>query len=255
MPTWSLGDSVVLRNTGFFVGEVWGTPHVVVRDTPDLIALYRPEGTRWAGWDLDNLELKPANPTRMDVLRLMYPGRRYAIELYFATSSGQTYGGFDGEGRFRGWKVNIEGPLLRTAIGFDTTDDILDIFVRPDRTFFWTDKEELDFWLEIGAYTNEDRRNFYAAGREAQSLIEAGLPPFDGEWAGWGPPADFRPPQLPKGWQFVPGADVIRSNGRRFDDWRPGHDVPAVRAAWYDLLARNREDELRRRFVPAVDAP
>jgi len=43
---WKPGDGVILRNTGFFVGEAWATPHVVVEDSADRVVLYRPEGTK-----------------------------------------------------------------------------------------------------------------------------------------------------------------------------------------------------------------
>ena len=135
----------------------------------------------------------------MDVLRLMYPGRRYAVEFYFDTGRAPPYPDFVGEGRFRGWKVNIEGPLRRTEIGFDTTDDMLDIFVRPDRSYYWTDRDELEYWVQIGAYTKEDRARFFAAGREAQALVDARLSPFDDEWTDWRPPASSRRPALPEG--------------------------------------------------------
>jgi hypothetical protein len=249
---WSPGDSLVLRNTGFFVGEVWGTPHVVVSDTDELVMLFRPEGTDGAVWLLEEQRRKEMR-SRMDMLRLMYPGRSYAVELYFDTGRSAPYPDFVGEGRFRGWKVNIEGPLRRTEVGFDTTDDMLDIFVRPDRSFYWTDADELEYWVRNGGYTEADRARFFAAGREAQALIQVQLSPFDDEWTDWRPPADFRRPVLPEGWQFEPGADIISSTGRRYDSWRPGQDVKAVIEEWYRLLDYTREDPLRRRFVPSWD--
>jgi len=251
MKSWAPGDSVVLRNTGFFVGEVWGTPHVVISDTEELVVLFRPEGTDWAVWLADERRYREVSPSRMDMLRLMYPGRSYAVELYFDTGRAPPYPDFVGEGRFRGWKVNIEGPLRRTDVGFDTTDDMLDIFVRPDRSYYWTDADELEYWVRHGGYTKADRARFFAAGREAQALISVGAAPFDDEWTDWRPPAGFRRPSLPEDWQFEPGAEIICSTGRRYDAWRPGQDVRAVIEEWRRLLDFMREDPLRRRFVPS----
>jgi hypothetical protein len=244
------GDSVVLRNTGLFVGEVVGTPHVVIQDTDDLVVLFRPEGTRWAVWDLERQQFKEVPPTRMDMLRLMVPGRGYAVELYFDTGRGAPYGIFAGAGRFRGWKVNIEAPFRRTAVGFDTIDDILDLFVNPDGSYYWTDEDELTFWVNVGGYWEEDRRRFFNHGFEAETLIKARQSPFDGEWIDWQPPADVGLPTLAEGWQFEPGAEITLSTGRRFDAWREGQDVEAVIQAWWHLLDSHRDDPLRRRFVP-----
>ena len=85
---WQPGESVILRNTGFFVGEAWATPHIVVQDTDELVVLYRPEGTRFEVWDLIEQRIAPMRPTRMDMLRLMWPGRYYAVELFFDAGRG-----------------------------------------------------------------------------------------------------------------------------------------------------------------------
>jgi hypothetical protein len=246
---WQPGDSVILRNTGFFIGEAWGTPHVVVEDTDERVVLYRPEGTRWAIWSFDDETMREPAPTRMDVLRLMFPGVSYAVELYFATESGEPYADFSHlTGRFRGWKLNIEGPFKRTHHGFDTTDDVLDIFVQPDGTWHWTDETELDFWLEHGAYKPEERAHFFATAEAMEKLIEAGAPPFDDEFVDWTPPAHFAMPTLPDGWHLVDGWDIALSSGRHYTAWRPGKDVPQVAKAWRELIRANRATPGARRF-------
>ena len=55
---WQPGDSVILRNCGFFIGEAWGTPHLVIEDTDERVVLYRPEGTRWAIWSFDDQAMR-----------------------------------------------------------------------------------------------------------------------------------------------------------------------------------------------------
>jgi hypothetical protein len=253
MPTvpdhWQPGDSVILRNCGFFIGEAWGTPHVVIEDTDERVVLFRPEGTRWAIWSFDDQTMRTPSPTRMDMLRLMFPGQFYAVELYFATETGEPYADFAHlTGRFRGWKLNIEGPFKRTEHGFDTTDDVLDIFVEPDGTWHWTDETELAFWVEHGAYKQADHDLFFATGEAVEKLIEAGSAPFDDEWVDWQPPAGLVTPTLPEGWQHIEGWDIALSSGRRYDAWRDGHDVPKVAEAWRALLRANRETPGLRRF-------
>ena len=218
---WRPGDAVVLRNCGFFVGEAWATPHVVIEDTDERVVLYRPEGARFQIWSLDAQRSIAFRQTRMQMLRLMYPGRRYAVELYFDSGTGTTpYALFGGESRFRAWKVNVEAPFRRTSQGFDTTDDFLDIIVRPDHSWYWKDEEQFQRWVHAGAYTSEDAERIYAGGRNAERLIETAQSPFDDEWTDWQPPARVRMPMLPSGWQHLPGVDITLSTGRRYDDWR-----------------------------------
>ena len=201
-------------------------------------------------WHLEEQRLKAVPPTKMDMLRLMYPGRGYAVELYFDTGRGAAYSVFEGEGRFRGWKVNVEAPFKRTAIGFDTIDDIIDLFVRPDGSWYWTDRDELDYWVKVGGYREEDRERFMARGFAAEALIEARQAPFDDEWTGWEPPVGFGRPGVPEGWQFIEGADITLSTGRRYDAWRPGYEVQAVIEGWYRTLDRFHNDPSLRRFRP-----
>ena len=218
---WLPGDTVILRNTGFFVGEAWATPHIVVQDTDELVVLYRPEGTRFEIWDMVEQRMAPMRPTRMDMLRLMWPGRYYAVELFFDTGRGTPpYSHFGGTGRFRAWKVNIEAPFQRFDLGFDTTDHFLDIIVRPDRAYFWKDHEYVRMWHTRGAYSREDVERLYEAGKALEPLIEGGVSPFDDEWTGWQPEGSLPKPKVPSGWELHPGIEITLGLGRRWDAWR-----------------------------------
>ncbi len=219
---WQPGDEVVLRNTGFFVGEAWATPHVVVLDSDELVVLYRPEGTAFESWSLTRQRLTPLGRTKMDMLRLMFPGKDYAVELFFDTEKGSPpYDAFQGEGRFRGWKVNIEAPYQRFDVGFDTTDHFLDIIVRPDRSYAWKDQEVMASWLARGAYGHDEVERFHSAGRQLEPLIEAQRSPFDDEWTDWRPDRATAAPAIPEGWQKLPGIEITLGLGRRWDSW-PG---------------------------------
>jgi hypothetical protein len=218
---WQPGDTVILRNTGFFVGEAWATPHIVVEDTGDFVALYRPEGTQFEVWDIIEQRMISMRPTRMDMLRLMWPGRFYAVELFFDTGRGtQPYTYFGGPDRFRAWKVNIEAPFYRRDHGFDTTDHFLDIIVRPDRSYFWKDHEYVRMWHSRGAYTSDEVDQLYEAGRAVEPMIEAGLSPFDDEWLRWQPESELPKPRVARGWQAAPGIETTLGLGRAWDAWR-----------------------------------
>jgi predicted RNA-binding protein associated with RNAse of E/G family len=219
---WLPGDEVILRNTGFFVGEAWATPHIIVEDSDERVVLFRPEGTRYESWSITGQRLVPLGETRMDMLRLMFPGRDYAVELFFdAGNGGRPYAYFEGAGRFRGWKVNIEAPFERFALGFNTTDHFLDIIVRPDGRYVWKDGEVMADWLARGAYRQEEVERFYRAGGDLEPLIEARESPFDSEWTEWRPDPAFRPAAIPPGWQTLPGIELTHGLGRRWNEW-PG---------------------------------
>jgi hypothetical protein len=219
---WQPGDTVMLRDVGNFSGILWCRPHVVVQDTPELVALYQPEGSLIHRWRMEEQVFGPPAPVRMDFLRLMFPGKAYAILLVFDGGTGappwySSY--FDGTERFRGWKVNLESPFRRTSLGFDTTDEFLDIIVRPDRTWYWKDEEHVVPWVERGAYTPEDIEQIRAAGRDAEQLIKAGSFPFDVSFVDW-EPGDLGMPLEVPGWHELPGREITLTNGRRYDAWK-----------------------------------
>ncbi len=252
----STADPVMLRNCGFFKGNAWCTPHVLVQETPDLVVLFRPEGVLPQDWNIEHRELTTLPPTRMDMLRLMFPGRMYAIELFFDTGRGtRPYsifeapamamrrprsrtglslglaggagsavfahaGEFEGEGRFRGWKVNMEAAFRRTPIGFDTTDHFVDIVVKPDFDWYWKDEEEMREWRKKGGYEAGEIESFLAAGREAEEMIKRRLAPFDGSWNDWLPAPGQSLPEVPQGWEELPGVDITMSLNRRWDFWK-----------------------------------
>jgi hypothetical protein len=158
----------------------------------------------------------------MDMLRLMYPGRDYAVELFFDTERGSpSYSAFEGSERFRGWKVNIEAPFERFDLGFDTTDHFLDIIVKTDRSYYWKDQAVMASWLDRGAYRREEVERFYASGKELEPSIKGALSPFDDEWTVWTFDGDRTVPIVPEGWHLLPGIGLTHGLEREWNAW-PG---------------------------------
>jgi hypothetical protein len=131
--SWSPGTPLVLRGAGF--GNLWwAMPVILVQDRPDLIALYWQAGTRWKdvrrhATALELLASSKADPVdqvweQTDVLMLAVPGESHAVWVMW--EHGQTV--------LRCWYVNLESPLFRTPIGFDTMDHELDIVISPKRS-------------------------------------------------------------------------------------------------------------------------
>ena len=127
---WEQGDRITLRYVGHShrivpgrPGVLQGWPYIVVEDTPELLALWMPVGTRMKRVDLADCSRPLADlihgehPTdefrRGECLRLMFPGRPYSIWLHWSRTPPR---------RFTGWYVNLEAPFVRTDIGVDTTD-------------------------------------------------------------------------------------------------------------------------------------
>jgi hypothetical protein len=220
---WRRGDSIVLRpwlTTPRLVqiaqtihGDssvmALGWPHVVVDDSDELIVLYRPEGTLSLSWNVHERRLREETQIpRGYSLRLLYPGKAYAVTLFFDGGNGvspfiDSYFG-EGSGHFRGWKVDVVTPVRRTEHGYDSVDQLLDIMVRPDRTYYWKDEGQLASMVTKGLYTIAQADEIRLAGEEVIPLIEASKSPFDDSWTDWSPTADLVLGEVRDGWQYQP---------------------------------------------------
>jgi hypothetical protein len=113
---------------------------------------------------------------------------------------------FDPDGAFAAWYVNLEEPSARwndgAIAGVDTTDQDLDIWVWPDRTWEWKDDDELAERLEFpDHYWVRDPEAVWTEGRRVIPLIEAGRYPFDGTGCDFRPdPSWTLPARVPPGW-------------------------------------------------------
>ena len=81
---------------------------------------------------------------------------------------------------------------------------MLDIIVRPDRSYYWKDEDEMALLIHRGIYTEAQAQSIRDSAREAIELIEAGAFPFDGQWPSWRAPDHLVPGEPPVGWQLLP---------------------------------------------------
>jgi hypothetical protein len=176
----------------------------VVRDEPDLVALYWPAGTpdivpreRVTPQQLvsaDQLDLVERLWVDTDVLMLATPGAAHAV--YAMWEHGHT--------SFRCWYVDLQEPLRRTPIGFDTMDHLLDIVVSPDRSEWrWKDENEFAEAVAIGVFALEEARAIRAEGERVIGLLETNESPFCDGWESWSPPPQWGIPGLPEDWETV----------------------------------------------------
>jgi hypothetical protein len=217
-----------------------GWPYIVLEDTDSRAALYMPEGTRLWRWDIADQRFREPRTTQGDSVRLFFPGKPYSVDCFYETGSGPApwvrylflgdappfypasrlppaWSGPPPAGtRFYGWKVDIVAPPIRTELGFDFSDEVLDIVVRPDRTYVWKDEDQMAQCVALGIYSQAEADRLHAAGSEVIDLIEQSKSPFDSEWPHWTPPSDLRCiPEAPQGWHLLPLADSEWGNLHR----------------------------------------
>lgn len=214
---WKPGDEITLRYVGHSdvtepgrPGLLVGYPYVVAEDREDLLALWMPVGTSMHRIDLaDRNRVIAPEEWRLPVLRLLQPERPYSVWQFWAPPP---------ERRFLGWYVNLEAPYARTAIGVDTTDDVLDVVVSPSLEWRWKDEHLVEEWIAAGVYTREEFDEIYDHGRQAIADVEVGRFPFDGSLTDWEPDAGWSIPSIHPEWHLLPGYDVPLSTGRPLRD-------------------------------------
>ena len=94
--------------------------------------------------------------------------------------------------------MNLEAPWQPSAVGFDTEDHDLDLWVEPDGSWRWKDEDELEIAVEAGLYTPEQAAAFRAEG---ERVLEEW--PFPTGWEESRPDGAGPKPALPEGWDVV----------------------------------------------------
>lgn len=196
MERWSPGDPIVLRE--IWRGSVFeARPAIVVDDAPEQTTLFIPGGVRCAvpvGDDGTELRL-PDRPWRLEIRRrgpepilsFAWPETAYSV-LRWPTDEGASV-----------WYVNLQRPLERTPIGFDTTDHALDLLVRADGSWTWKDEEELAEAVRLGLFTSDQALEFRDEGERALRRILDEDPPFDRDWTHWRPDPSWPLPSMTSG--------------------------------------------------------
>jgi len=201
MPSFLPGDHVLLRQV--WHGRPWFVRAVtVVRDTPELTALYVAPGTicKWPctidgqrlripqdEWDFEDV------PWYGHMLRLTVPGERDSVSLFWNES-----------GQFASWYIDLETPMARTPLGFDYTDQMLDIVVAPDLSRWrWKDEDELEEGVRLGLWDEAQAAKTRAEGERALTRLLARERPLDERWEDWRPDPSWSVPTLPAGWDII----------------------------------------------------
>ncbi|RKN07647.1 DUF402 domain-containing protein [Streptomyces radicis] len=211
---WQPGDHILWRYRANGRGEPREfhicRPVTVVRDTPDLLAVWMAPGTECVRPELadgtpvhdEPLATRYTKPRTTvhgrwlgaGVLKLARPGEPWSVWLFW-----------DRGWRFKNWYVNLEEPRSRWPGGVDSEDHFLDIAVYPDRSWEWRDEDEFAQAQQAGLLDAGQVERIREAGREATRAIRAWDRPFSEDWAAWRPDPRWRTPRLPADWDRAPG--------------------------------------------------
>lgn len=100
------------------------------------------------------------------------------------------------------WYVNLQEPIRRTPIGFDTMDNMLDVVISSDMsTWRWKDDDEFAEAQKIGFYSAEKAREIWAEGERAIELITKERRGFYKKWEKWQADPEWKLPLLSPDWQ------------------------------------------------------
>lgn len=184
-------------------------PVTVVADNDECIAHYLAAGTRYLrkvmadGSDVPRVV--PFERLRREGSKLVEETWRGSNRL-IVTRPGQAHAVFlkwrADTWEFTGWYVNLQAPLERTAYGFLTQDQFLDITVSPDGSWMWKDEDELQEAVRIGRLSSVDAAAIRNEGERIIPGIEARRWPFDGSLINWRPDPAWGVPE-PGGREWV----------------------------------------------------
>ena len=199
-PCWATGESATLRGVGSKV--FWAYPTIVVQDISELIVLYMPTGV--CGKNVDHKpaprELLSADQIKIidsqwkltDVLMLIIPGEAFSTYIMWET----------GTKNLECWYINLQEPIRRTSIGFDTMDNMLDVVISPDLSnWHWKDDDEFAEAQNLGFYTAEKAREIWAEGEKAVRLVTKERRALYEQWEKWNADPEWVVPKLSPLWQ------------------------------------------------------
>lgn len=193
---WSPGDVVARRE--ILQGRPWLVSAVrIVQDRPELLVSYLPEGAPFVFPEADWPTPSGRHPWHgrggwegHGVLMLQRPGESYAVWHFWHGA----------ERRFTGHYLNLQEPYRRTAVGYDTQDLELDIWIPAGGRWELKDDDVLEDRVSEGRFTAARVREIRALGAEICAMLDAGGTWWDPAWTSWTPDPAWTPPRIPGGW-------------------------------------------------------
>jgi len=200
--------AVVIRTV--FRGRVWtAVPNYLIEDSPERVVTAQVPGGRCRLWAPADQYDDPVARTR--VCTTLASGRWTTVETRWHTNRilwvwpraasymvGHVWE--DATDQFRGWYLNLQSPLRRSHIGFDLWDQLLDVVVRPDRTWFWKDEDQFEDAIRLDVIGSKEAAGVRAQGESLIRRLDTLLPTG---WEDWRPEPGWPVLELPGGWDQV----------------------------------------------------
>ncbi len=198
--SWQEGEAIVRRQ--IVHGRPWlGWMVNVVIDDGDQLVTYSPEGSPFHFPDGD----WPTPDGRHPWHSFAGWQGHGALMVQRATDPYAVWHFWDGPDRsFRGWYINFEAPFERTAIGFDTQDLELDIWVSPEGEWQFKDIDLLWRRHDEGRFTLIEVRRILELGDDVAAMLQSGDWWWDRDWTEFSPDPSWTIPDMPWGWADLP---------------------------------------------------
>lgn len=175
-------------------------PVTVVRDEPDLIALYTHGGGPKiravdAAGNATRIPLKPWSLVESTwsgegVLQLHEPGASSMVTLFW-----------ESDRSFEAWYVDLCKPLRRRHRAFDYADMLLDVVIWADGRIEWKDEDEFAEAQRLGLISSEDALKLRLEGERVVAAYEQRHGLFSAGWEDWRPATHWTAPALPEDWR------------------------------------------------------
>ena len=189
---WESGQTIVRRD--LHLGRPWfAAPVIVVRDDPDLLVSYTPEGAPFGFVGEDHPWFGRERWSGHGALELQRPGEEHAVRVFWSGP----------ERSHAAWYFNLQAPFRRTPIGFDTSDQVLDLWLEPGGEWHWKDAEEFARATRNGRFTPREAAAIQAQGDRLAARLVRGERWWDESWAAWAPDPAWKVAELPEGWDVV----------------------------------------------------
>ena len=179
-------------------------PLTTVSDQTNVIAAYLPIGTEWFGPQFN----ERANAVEEVTSGTVRWGRKTWIQhnVLKLTRAGDPYSAqafWNEAGDFVAWYINLQDPMRRFELGYETRDHSLDILVGRDLSWWqWKDVEETERAVDAGLFSREEVNEIRSNGEAVIELVESKTAWWM-EWVDWERPTDWTIPALPQGWDAI----------------------------------------------------
>lgn len=206
---WHLGDHIVVRywTSGRLSGVI---PVTVVEDTHDYVAYYLAAGTP-TKYPIDLVDVSPPleserggtgiRPWQVTEGVWHTNARLYLVQANTAHALSVFWR--DADWSFLGWYVDLQAPLRRIPLGFESEDYTLDIVVKPDGSWSWKDRDEFEAARRVGRFSPAEAEAIRAEAARVIESIETRAWPFNAGWERWRPDSSWTTPTIPSDWDSV----------------------------------------------------